>query len=145
MESALDGLKVLDFFARARRAVLHHAAGAVWSGRVQGGGGRWAAILDAAGVRRSPAISVVLRGRKHRQSGVSIDLSARRHQLCLRLGNADVLLENYRPGTIGRSGWIPGRARQPIPAVYCSISGSGKKGHRAMNLRWISSCRPPAG
>jgi len=43
---------------------------------------------------------------------------------------ADVLVENFRPGTIERLGFGPDRARAMNDRLYCSISGYGTTGPR---------------
>jgi formyl-CoA transferase/CoA:oxalate CoA-transferase len=63
--------------------------------------------------------------------GVSINLKDREGvELCLRMmEKVDVVLENYRPGTMDRLGlgYEPARARNPR-LIYCSISGYGQNG-----------------
>ena len=63
--------------------------------------------------------------------GVSINLKTREGvELCLRLmERVDVVLENYRPGTMQRLGlgYATARARNP-KLIYCSISGYGQNG-----------------
>src|SRR6202022_2473230 len=63
--------------------------------------------------------------------GVSIDLKRPEGiELCLRLAErADVLLENYRPGTMERLGLgFQAVHRRNPRLVYCSISGYGQDG-----------------
>lgn len=63
--------------------------------------------------------------------GVSIDLKRREGvELCLRLiAEMDVLIENFRPGTMERLGLGYEAARQANPRlIYCSISGYGQNG-----------------
>jgi formyl-CoA transferase/CoA:oxalate CoA-transferase len=63
--------------------------------------------------------------------GISIDLRRREGiELCLRLlDSMDVLIENFRPGTMDRLGlgYNAVSARNPR-LVYCSISGYGQNG-----------------
>jgi crotonobetainyl-CoA:carnitine CoA-transferase CaiB-like acyl-CoA transferase len=72
----------------------------------------------------------VNRGKK----SVTIDLKAEAGKAVLRdlLAGADVLLENFRPGTLGRLGfgWEVVQAGNPR-LVYCSISGFGESGPEA--------------
>jgi crotonobetainyl-CoA:carnitine CoA-transferase CaiB-like acyl-CoA transferase len=62
---------------------------------------------------------------------VSINLKCRQGvELCLRMiEKADVMIENFRPGTMSRLGlgYEHSRARNPR-LVYCSISGYGQNG-----------------
>ena len=65
------------------------------------------------------------------KSGISIDLKQSDGlDLCLRLiDRMDVLLENFRPGTMDRLGLGYELIRQRNPRlVYCSISGYGQTG-----------------
>ncbi len=65
------------------------------------------------------------------KQGVAIDLKrAEGVELCLRMvEKADVLIENFRPGTLDRLGlgYAAANARNPR-LVYCSISGYGQNG-----------------
>jgi formyl-CoA transferase/CoA:oxalate CoA-transferase len=65
------------------------------------------------------------------KAGISIDLKRREGvELCLRLiEKMDVLLENFRPGTMDRLGLGYKTAAERNPRlVYCSISGYGQQG-----------------
>jgi crotonobetainyl-CoA:carnitine CoA-transferase CaiB-like acyl-CoA transferase len=58
--------------------------------------------------------------------------------LCLdMIGQVDILIENMRPGTMERLGlgYQAASARNPR-LIYCSISGYGQTGPRAMNPPW---------
>lgn len=66
--------------------------------------------------------------------GITLDLKAPGDQLVLRrlIERADVLVENFRPGTMGRLGFAYEQARAWNPGlVYCSVSGFGQTGPRA--------------
>jgi crotonobetainyl-CoA:carnitine CoA-transferase CaiB-like acyl-CoA transferase len=72
----------------------------------------------------------VNRGKK----SLTVDLKADAGKEILRrlLASADVLLENFRPGTLARLGFGYERARDLNPRlVYCSISGFGESGPEA--------------
>jgi formyl-CoA transferase len=75
----------------------------------------------------SPTFRSVNRGKR----SVAIDLrSVQGRDIVLRLADrADVVVENYRPGTVDRLGigYAEVRARNPR-VVYCSISGFGSSG-----------------
>lgn len=65
------------------------------------------------------------------KQGISIDLKQPDGvELCLRLlGRVDVLVENFRPGTMDRLGLGYGAVSACNPRlVYCSISGYGQNG-----------------
>jgi crotonobetainyl-CoA:carnitine CoA-transferase CaiB-like acyl-CoA transferase len=147
MESALDGLKVLDFshaLAGPYCTMLLAQYGAeVYKVEAAGGGdiGRgWGPPFT--GDQASFFVGVNTGKR-----GVSIDLKRPEGiELCLRLSErADVLLENYRPGTMERLGLGFQAARKRNPRlVYCSISGYGQDGpsrdEPAMDLILQASC-----
>lgn len=65
------------------------------------------------------------------KQGVSIDIKKPQGlELCLQLiEHMDVLIENFRPGTLARLGlgYAAARARNP-GLIYCSISGYGQGG-----------------
>ena len=82
-----------------------------------------------AGARGSDSASfnAVNRGKR----GIVIDLKARGGPDVLRrlAANADVFVENYRPGVLGRLGLDHGSLRALNPRlVYASISGYGQTG-----------------
>lgn len=63
--------------------------------------------------------------------GLALDLKTERGQAILRklLGTADVLIENYRLGTLDRLGFGYDAVRALNPRlVYCSLSGFGRTG-----------------
>jgi crotonobetainyl-CoA:carnitine CoA-transferase CaiB-like acyl-CoA transferase len=62
---------------------------------------------------------------------VSLDLKQRQGtELCLRLmEQADIVIENFRPGTMSRLGLGYEQARERNPRIiYCSVSGYGQNG-----------------
>jgi crotonobetainyl-CoA:carnitine CoA-transferase CaiB-like acyl-CoA transferase len=62
---------------------------------------------------------------------VSLDLKQRQGtELCLRLmEQADIVIENFRPGTMSRLGLGYEQARKGNPRIiYCSVSGYGQNG-----------------
>jgi crotonobetainyl-CoA:carnitine CoA-transferase CaiB-like acyl-CoA transferase len=65
---------------------------------------------------------------------VTLDLKAPTAQEALRrlVQGADVLVENFRPGTMARLGLAPAAALELNPSlVFCSVSGFGQTGPRA--------------
>jgi crotonobetainyl-CoA:carnitine CoA-transferase CaiB-like acyl-CoA transferase len=147
MESALDGLKVLDFshaLAGPYCTMLLAQYGAeVYKVEAAGSGdiGRgWGPPFT--GDQASFFVGVNTGKR-----GVSIDLKRPEGiELCLRLAErTDVLLENFRPGTMERLGLGHQAVRRRNPRlVYCSISGYGQDGpsrdEPAMDLILQASC-----
>jgi CoA:oxalate CoA-transferase len=128
---ALEGLRVLDFshaLAGPYCTLLMADYGAsVYKLEAPGGsdmGRGWGPpfIADQA---------AFFRGLNRGKQGVSIDLKKPDGiELCLRLiEKMDILIENFRPGTMDRLGlgYAAARARNPR-LVYCSISGYGQTG-----------------
>jgi formyl-CoA transferase len=67
------------------------------------------------------------------KKSVAIDLKSEDGKRLLEdlIGSADVLVENFRPGTLERLGFGPERARSMNERlIYCSISGYGTTGPR---------------
>jgi crotonobetainyl-CoA:carnitine CoA-transferase CaiB-like acyl-CoA transferase len=65
------------------------------------------------------------------KQSVCVDLKrAKATELCLRMmGKADIVIENFRPGTMSRLGLGYEQARSRNPRIiYCSISGYGQDG-----------------
>jgi crotonobetainyl-CoA:carnitine CoA-transferase CaiB-like acyl-CoA transferase len=68
------------------------------------------------------------------KKSVAIDLKSAEGRALLEdlIATADVLIENFRPGTLERLGFGPDRARALNPRlIYCSISGYGTTGPRS--------------
>ncbi len=90
------------------------------------------AIWGGAGDRRSPASDAsFFLGLNRGKRGISIDLKQPEGlDLCLRLiDKMDVLIENFRPGSMDRLGLGYKAMHQRNPhLVYCSISGYGQDG-----------------
>src|SRR3984893_4628276 len=147
MESALDGLKVLDFshaLAGPYCTMLLAQYGAeVYKVEAAGGGD----IGRGWGPPVTGGQASFFVGGNTGKRGVSIDLKRPEGiELCLRLAErADVLLENYRPGTMERLGLgFQAVHRRNPRLVYCSISGYGQDGpsrdEPAMDLILQASC-----
>jgi crotonobetainyl-CoA:carnitine CoA-transferase CaiB-like acyl-CoA transferase len=67
------------------------------------------------------------------KESLSLDLKtpAAHAVLTTLLERADVVVENFRPGTMERLGWSYGQVSSSFPRiVYCSISGFGQSGPR---------------
>lgn len=77
----------------------------------------------------SPAFIAVNAGKE----SIALDLKdeAQREIACDIVRNADVLVENFRPGVIGRLGLDYAAARKLNPEIiYCSVSGYGQTDSR---------------
>jgi crotonobetainyl-CoA:carnitine CoA-transferase CaiB-like acyl-CoA transferase len=68
------------------------------------------------------------------KKSAAIDLKSEEGRALLEdlIETADVVIENFRPGTLERLGFGPDRARELNPRlIYCSISGYGTTGPRS--------------
>ncbi|HMC60576.1 MAG TPA: CoA transferase [Candidatus Solibacter sp.] len=129
--SALEGLRVLDF---------SHALAGPYCTLLLADYGAEIFKLEAAGAGDmgrgwgppfAGGVASFFLGLNHGKQGISIDLKrAEGVELCLRLAERmDVLIENFRPGTMDRLGLGYQTARRRNPRlVYCSISGYGQNG-----------------
>lgn len=91
---------------------------------------RWDTAEEDRLGRESASFVQVNRGKK----SVCLDIKTRKGQDQLHelLSQADVFLENYRPGVLDRLSFGYGRLKTLYPSlVYCSISGFGRSGPMA--------------
>ena len=124
--AALDGIRVLDFStvgpaARCARILADYGAEVVKIGSPK-----------RSGVQIEPAHWAYGAGRGMRR--LRIDLKAREgREAFLRLvGQADVVLESFRPGVVDRLGvGYADASRVNERIIYCSTSGYGKTGPAA--------------
>lgn len=130
MASVLDGIRVLDFshaLAGPYCTLLLSDYGAkVYKLEAQTGdmGRGW-------GPPFAGGVSSFFLGLNRGKQGISIDLKQPEgFDLCLRfVDQVDVLVENFRPGTMDRLGLGYAALHQRNPRlVYCSISGYGQQG-----------------
>src|SRR5262245_4359649 len=60
---------------------------------------------------------------------LDLDVAEDRETLCLLLRDADVYIQNFRPGAVARMGFGPAEVQALNPRlVYCSITGFGRDG-----------------
>jgi CoA:oxalate CoA-transferase len=128
--SALDGIRVLDF---------SHALAGPYCTLLLSDHGAKVYKLEARtgdmgrgwGPPFAGGISSFFLGLNRGKEGISIDLKQPEGlDLCLRLiDKVDVLVENFRPGSMDRLGlsYEAVHARNP-QLIYCSISGYGQQG-----------------
>ncbi|WP_233161364.1 MULTISPECIES: CaiB/BaiF CoA-transferase family protein [unclassified Achromobacter] len=80
--------------------------------------------------------------------GVSLDLKSERGRALLRdlVGKADMLVENFRPGTMARMGLDYETLKQCNPRlIYVSISGFGQTGPNAKRPAYDNSAQATGG
>jgi crotonobetainyl-CoA:carnitine CoA-transferase CaiB-like acyl-CoA transferase len=143
----LDGLKVLDFthaLAGPYCTMLMAAYGADVYKIEDTGPGDMGRTWGPPFVGGEASYFLGLNSGK---KGLSIDLKdPRGHGVCVELlRRADILIENFRPGTMARLGLDYETARTLNPRlVYCSISGYGQTGpgrdDSAMDLIMQAAC-----
>ena len=130
MIKSLDGIRVLDF--------SHALAGpyctlllADYGADVCKLESREGDMARGWGPPFAGGIASMFLGLNRGKRGISLDLKhAVGRELCLRLvDRMDVLVENFRPGSMDRLGLGYGQVRERNPRlVYCSISGYGQEG-----------------
>ena len=131
-ELPLTGLRVLDF-----TRVL---AGPLCTMLLGDMGAEVIKIEDPQARRRYARVGAVCRRLEHEflsvnrnKKSVAIDLKSVEGQALLTelIRSADVVVENFRPGTLERLGFGPEQARAMNERlIYCSISGYGATGPR---------------
>jgi CoA:oxalate CoA-transferase len=88
----------------------------------------------------NPAMLTVV---KHSKRRLAVDLRslAGKAMLDKLLADADVLVENYRPGVIGAMGYSWAAVHDRFPSlIMCSISGFGQTG--PVRCSYLSSSQP---
>ncbi|MBV9887787.1 MAG: CoA transferase [Acidobacteria bacterium] len=128
--AALDGIRVLDF---------SHALAGPYCTMLLSDYGAQVYKLEARsgdmgrgwGPPFAGGMASFFLGLNRGKLGISIDLKKPEgHELCLRLiDQMDVLIENFRPGAMGKLGLGYEDVRKRNPRlIYCSISGYGQQG-----------------
>ncbi|HEX4565755.1 MAG TPA: CoA transferase [Vicinamibacterales bacterium] len=82
------------------------------------------------------------------KESVALDLkdSSSRRVVDALLAHADVVVENFRPGTLDRLGWGYAEVAARYPRiVYCSISGFGQTGPRHLEAGYDAMMQGEAG
>jgi crotonobetainyl-CoA:carnitine CoA-transferase CaiB-like acyl-CoA transferase len=82
------------------------------------------------------------------KESVALDLKEERSRQVIDalLDRADILVENFRPGTLERLGWGPAAVSARHPRiVYCSISGFGQTGPRRLEAGYDAMMQGEAG
>ena len=104
----------------------------------------WLRDADGKETRESAYFLAANRNKR----SVTVDVSHPSGQRVLRelVGRSDVLIENFRVGTLARFGLDWETLREPNPAlVYCSISAYGQNGARAAESGYDAMMQASAG
>ena len=155
MNGALHGIKVLD---------LSRVLAGPWAGQLLGDYGaevikverpqvgddtrHWGPpwLLDADGNETSESAYFLATNRNKRS--VTLDISHPAGQRVLRelVAKSDILIENFRVGTLARFGLDWATLREAHPAlIYCSISAYGQMGVRATEPGYDAMMQASAG
>ena len=130
LKAFLNGFRVLDMSQYlpgpfATRLLADMGADVV---KVEPPGGEPGRYFDFEG---KPGVSPFWRVLNAGKTVVTLDLKSERGREALSalIGGADVLLESYRPGVLGRLGFGGEALKQLNPRlVYCALSGYGQTG-----------------
>jgi len=80
------------------------------------------------------------------KESIALDLKHARRAVDALLARADVVVENFRPGTLDRLGWGYAEVATRHPrVVYCSISGFGQTGPRRLEAGYDAMMQGEAG
>jgi alpha-methylacyl-CoA racemase len=120
----LEGVTVLNLgsvgpAARAARTLADYGAKVV----------QIAPVVRHGGVQTKPVYHTYGAGRGFERMRIDLKAESGRESLFRLAEHADVLIESFRPGVVGRLGidWPTMQARNPA-LVYCSTSGYGQDG-----------------
>jgi crotonobetainyl-CoA:carnitine CoA-transferase CaiB-like acyl-CoA transferase len=138
---ALEGIRVLDLsriLAGPWAAMLLGDLGAeVIKVELPGPGDDtrgWGPPFLGAGPAGEPGESVYFLGCNRNKRGVAIDLTRPEGQVVLAklIARADVLIENFKPGTLARWGFDAAWLEAQAPTlVHCAITGYGEGGPKS--------------
>ncbi len=97
------------------------------------GSGDLARVLGADPARNAAGMGISFLAQNAGKKSVTLDMKSERGKALLKelVKNADVLVENFRPGVMQRLGLGADVLRAENPAlIYCAISGFGQNGPR---------------
>ena len=136
MSQAFEGVRVVDFTQVVAGPVATYQLGLLGAEVVKvepvAGGDIARGLLDLAGFGRGEMAPAFI-GVNHNKRSIAVDLKRPGGRAAVEriVRRADVLVENFKPGVIGRLGFDYDTVRAWRPdIVYCSISGYGQQGPR---------------
>lgn len=129
MPRPLDGLKVvaLEQAVAAPFATARLADAGAQVVKIERPGGDFARGYDTVAAGQSSYFVWLNRGK----NSITLDLASveGKASLAHELSDADILVQNLKPGALGRLGFDPAKLRQENPRlITCSISGYGEHG-----------------
>lgn len=102
--------------------------------KVERPAGDWSRPADHFTVDGEQNAQFISLNRNKRNIGLDVASDGGKQVLARMIGQADVLLSNYRPGVMGRLGFGYEDCRTLRPdLIYCTISGFGQTGAYAQN------------
>lgn len=136
MSQAFEGTRVVDFTQVVAGPVATYQLGLLGAEVIKvespAGGDIARGMLDIAGFGRGEMAPAFI-GVNHNKRSIAVDLKRPEGRAAVEriVRRADVLVENFKPGVIGRLGFDYETVRGWRPSiVYCSISGYGQEGPR---------------
>ena len=136
MSQAFEGIRVVDFTQVVAGPVATYQLGLLGAEVIKvesaAGGDIARGMLDIAGFGRGEMAPAFI-GVNHNKRSIAVDLKRPEGRAAVEriVRRADVLVENFKPGVIGRLGFDYETVRAWRPSiVYCSISGYGQEGPR---------------
>ena len=136
MSQAFEGVRVVDFTQVVAGPVATYQLGMLGAEVIKveqvAGGDIARGLLDFTDFGQGEMAPAFV-GVNHNKRSIAVDLKRPEGRAAVEriVRRADVLVENFKPGVIGRLGFDYETVRGWCPSiVYCSISGYGQKGPR---------------
>ena len=136
MTQAFEGVRVVDFTQVVAGPVATYQLGMLGAEVIKvepvTGGDMARGLLDPTGFGHGEMAPAFI-GINHNKRSLAVDLKRPEGRAAVEriVRRADVLVENFKPGVIGRLGFDHETVRGWRPSiVYCSISGYGQEGPR---------------
>ena len=136
MSQAFEGVRVVDFTQVVAGPVATYQLGLLGAEVIKiespAGGDIARGLLDLTGFGQGEMAPAFI-GVNHNKRSLAVDLKRPEGRAAVEriVRRADVLVENFKPGVIGRLGFGYETVREWRPSiVYCSISGYGQEGPR---------------
>ena len=136
MSQAFEGVRVVDFTQVVAGPVATYQLALLGAEVVKvespAGGDIARGMLDLTGFGRGEMAPAFI-GVNHNKRSLAVDLKRPEGRAAVEriVRRADVLVENFKPGVIGRLGFGYETVRRWRPSiVYCSVSGYGQEGPR---------------
>lgn len=102
--------------------------------KVERPAGDWSRPADHFHVDGELNAQFISLNRNKRDIGLNVASAGGKQVLARMIGQADVLISNYRPGVMGKLGFGYEQCREIKPdLIYCTISGFGQEGAYAQN------------